>query len=450
MKTKDESFEKMSAFGEDLLVKAKKVFDEAEVLTETGTRIQVQFDSGKLTNIEQLSDTDLSLRVINESKLGITGTTKPSGADELLAEAKVSSQYGEKATFSFPKTTKTVKEVKTFSDSVADTSIEKIISDAQGAVEKLAQNSPGFIPRFLIATWSWDQTRLINTAGTDLVKSGTHVDKGIDASRIVEGDFFEVAEMGEGRKWEKSFTELADILGEKIRWGKRIVPLGSGPFTVVFPPKTVETLLEYFGLAVNGREVNDKSSRFAGKLGQTLFDPRINLINSAIEDFRPNSEPFDDEGVPTGKMSLVAKGILRNFIYDLGEAGRAKVKSTGSGTRHSVFLKPGPAVNNLIFAGGTKPWQKILSGIKKGILANAFVGHGQGNIHNGDFSLGLELGYLIDNGEIVGRVKGAGLAGNVFDLLKDNLMELSQETEWNGNINAPYIVLSGVSVTPKT
>jgi len=50
---------------------------------------------------------------------------------------------------------------------------------------------------------------------------------------------------------------------------------------------------------------------------------------------------------------------------------------------------------------------------------------------NGDFSLSIQLGYFINNGEIVGRVKNLGIAGNVFKLLKEGIVDLSKETEWS-------------------
>ncbi|HUT73495.1 MAG TPA: metallopeptidase TldD-related protein [Armatimonadota bacterium] len=45
------------------------------------------------------------------------------------------------------------------------------------------------------------------------------------------------------------------------------------------------------------------------------------------------------------------------------------------------------------------------------------MGLGQSNIMNGDFSVNVSLGYKIEEGEIVGRVKNTMLADDACDAL---------------------------------
>jgi len=58
-------------------------------------------------------------------------------------------------------------------------------------------------------------------------------------------------------------------------------------------------------------------------------------------------------------------------------------------------------------------------------------GPGQGNPINGEFSANVFLGYKIEDGEIVGRVKDVMLAGNAYDALKD-IVAISREQERMG------------------
>jgi len=96
----------------------------------------------------------------------------------------------------------------------------------------------------------------------------------------------------------------------------------------------------------------------------------------------------------------------------------------------------------------------MVKGIEKGLLVHEFLGLGQGNPINGEFSLNLFLGYKIEKGKLVGRVKNVMLAGNAFNALK-NIEAISQEREWvsgpfayiNGLI--PYIQVGKLSVTAK-
>jgi PmbA protein len=90
----------------------------------------------------------------------------------------------------------------------------------------------------------------------------------------------------------------------------------------------------------------------------------------------------------------------------------------------------------------------------KGLLVHEFLGLGQGNPINGEFSVNLFLGYKIENGKLVGRVKDVMLAGNAFDALKD-IIAISKEREWVSGPWSyfcglmPYIQVGKLSVTAK-
>jgi PmbA protein len=59
------------------------------------------------------------------------------------------------------------------------------------------------------------------------------------------------------------------------------------------------------------------------------------------------------------------------------------------------------------------------------------------------------LGYKVENGEIVGRVKDTMIAGNVYQVLKQ-LPGIGQETRWVGGIlQTPHLYCSSVSVATK-
>jgi PmbA protein len=69
-------------------------------------------------------------------------------------------------------------------------------------------------------------------------------------------------------------------------------------------------------------------------------------------------------------------------------------------------------------------------------------------VRAGDLSVNLELAFLIENGEIVGRVKDAMLAGNAFEAFR-NVGRISAETEWHGDDEFPYIEFLGLTTAGK-
>ena len=96
---------------------------------------------------------------------------------------------------------------------------------------------------------------------------------------------------------------------------------------------------------------------------------------------------------------------------------------------------------------GDTSLDEMLRGLDEAILVEQVIGLGQGNVLSGEFSNNVSMGFLVRNGEVVGRVKNTMIAGNVYELLKDQLIGLSDRAEWVfGMLNTPAIAVDGVGV----
>ncbi|MGH7751422.1 MAG: metallopeptidase TldD-related protein, partial [Gemmatimonadales bacterium] len=213
--------------------------------------------------------------------------------------------------------------------------------------------------------------------------------------------------------------------------------------------------------ALSGKSVLQGVSPLAGRVGERVADARVAITDDPLLDRRPGSRPFDDEGVPSVRLPLVVDGVLRAFVYDLETAARAGAGTTGHGQR-GTFTKPGIAYSNLVFgspeglvdrrhepgAGSRTPGGGLLAGIGDGLLVDDLIGVGQGNVISGAFSHPVALAYRVRNGEVVGRVKQAAVAGNVYQLLKGPI-GWGTTSRWVGSRRQPTILLEGVSVTAK-
>ena len=200
--------------------------------------------------------------------------------------------------------------------------------------------------------------------------------------------------------------------------------------------------------ALNGKEVYKGTSPLRGKVGQSLFDKKISLMDDGTIDGKFASAAYDDEGIPHRCNELIEAGVLKGFVYDLKTAAQSKVESTGNGSR-GLFTPPQASFTNLVLQAGTTPFKDMLAGIDEGILVEDLLGLGQGNIISGSFSNPLALAFKIEKGEIVGRVKDMSIAGNVYDLLKD-VAAVSRESYWvYGTMMAPYVLLPEMNVAGK-
>lgn len=205
--------------------------------------------------------------------------------------------------------------------------------------------------------------------------------------------------------------------------------------------------------------VDDQENGIVGHIGshiinrpgvggcEVTIDPSLSLYDDPTIDFAPRSRPCDDEGMPSQKVALIEKGVVKNFLYDLQTAGQANTSSTSSGARGRGGLMM-PSASALVFSTGHISFEEMLRNTREGLLVEQLMGAEQGNVLGGDFSGNVLLGYKIENGQIVGRVKNTMVSGNVYQILKE--VTLGNQARWvSGAVFTPHIYCANVAVASK-
>jgi PmbA protein len=105
---------------------------------------------------------------------------------------------------------------------------------------------------------------------------------------------------------------------------------------------------------------------------------------------------------------------------------------------------PTPGLFNLIVQPGIKSLPELIANLDSGIIVDQMLGGGAGI--SGDFSVNVDLGYWVEQGKVIGRVKDTMVAGNVYSALK-NLVEIGGDADWNGSCYTPSVIVEGLSIT---
>ena len=87
---------------EEILVKAKKVAEEAEVFMVSSEDTSVHFETNRLKHVQSKQSVTVSLRVIKKGRIGYATSTTLDNAQELVDMAVETAQFGQKAEFEFP------------------------------------------------------------------------------------------------------------------------------------------------------------------------------------------------------------------------------------------------------------------------------------------------------------------------------------------------------------
>ncbi|HJO55450.1 MAG TPA: metallopeptidase TldD-related protein, partial [Candidatus Scalindua sp.] len=225
---------------------------------------------------------------------------------------------------------------------------------------------------------------------------------------------------------------------------EKVIDISTSAYPVVFTSKAIGTLLSTFESGCNGKLVQKGVSPLTGKLGEKIMDERVSIYDDPTIDYADGSYICDDEGVAARRTPLFESGVLKNYIYDLQTAGIMNAESTGNGTR-SFASQPSPGNSNVIVELGDMKFENMIKDMKNGILVDQVLGGGQSNVLAGEFSVNIDLGYLVENGEIVGRVKDCMIAGNVFEVF-NNIVALGDKSDWHGALKVPPFYFRSVNL----
>lgn len=426
---------------QQIVEKARTSVDAVQAFLQVRETNDVNFEDDRLKSVTTEQRTDIQVKVIRDGKVGVSTTTDPKDMDGVIQRAVDAAAFGVPASFEMPGR-QTILDVKTFDESILPLTRPNLIQLGQGMMEAIkSYNSE--IKAGAGVNLSVVQMEFANSEGA--VYRQEHTNFGVGAGGIlVRGT--DILWAGYSRMQKSravDLEEIADRAIEYFRMAEQTAAIKSGTLPVIFTPNGLRALLISLGLGLDGKNVYLGASPLREKVGQAIADVRFSLVDDPLIDFGANSSSFDEEGMPRRKLPLIEAGVLRNFVYDLDTAGRAKARPTGHG--------PNRAYTNLVISPGGRPYLEMIRDLKEGLLVEDYLGLGQGNPINGEFSANVYLGYKIENGEIVGRVKDVMLAGNAYQALHE-IAEISQEREWVQypyNALVPYIQVGGLSVVAK-
>ncbi len=429
---------------EQIVEKASKRAQGVQALMYTQETSAVNFENDRLRSAQSEQRTQIEVKVILDGKVGISTTTDPQDIDGVVSRALEAAEFGSPAHFELPDA-QSLEPVKIFDPALLPLEKPEMIRMGQQMMGMIKAYNPEILAGAEVYK-TVSRVEYANSHGAHYSADHTDFNVGTGGQLVRGTDILFVTEYRGQKKRSLDTEELATQAIEFFRLAENIVRVESGDMPVVFTPKGLSALLLSLGLAVDGKSVYLGASPLRDKLGQKIASSLLTILDDPFIEYGPRSGAFDNEGTPRKVTPIIEKGILRNFVYDLDTAGRAGAKPTGHGSERRL--------TNLVIPPGATPYETMLRNIPNGLLVHEYLGLGQGNPINGEFSVNLFQGYKIEQGKLVGRVKDVMLAGNAFKALND-ITAISKEREWVSGQYAwftglvPYIQVAKLSVTAK-
>ena len=414
---------------------AKSGAEAAEVYQSRSLSRPVFFEANRLKQLESAQSEGIALRLWRKGRPGLAVAYGAVEAQALVDRAIALSHLNEPERVELTEGRKSV-----YPDLGEAVAVEQLVGMGKEAIAIVREKYPE-----VLCTSQWEceveTTRLINSQGLDCGYTDTTLSGYLAAEWVRGEDFLSVAD-GQTQRGHLEPENIAHQVVQRLDWASANVAPPTGRIPVLFTAKAADIFWETIQAALNGKRVIENASPWSDRLGELVLSDTLTL--SQQPEVGPFSCPFDDEGTPTRALTFIQNGILQLFYTDRTIGRQLGSGTTGNGFRPGLGSYPTPGVVNLLIQPGVGSLLDLMQQLETGLVVDQMLGGGADI--SGDFSINVDLGYRVQKGQIVGRVKDTMVTGNVYTALKQ-VIALGSDADWNGACYTPSLIVEGLSVT---
>lgn len=415
---------------------------KAEVYYASSQDTPIEFANNRLKSLETKASEGIALRIIVDGKLGFASSSDLTRLPDLVDAAIATAEIGDPVEFDF---SQDVNYAETKSD-YQTPKTDKLVKIGEDLIEKVHQYNPDILVDVSFHSRSGVE-KLATTSSVYTEQHSQSVSAVLSGNLVRGEDFLQAYAYEVAGDRQPDYQAVLQKLIQKYQRAEGKATITSGTYPVLFTPSAASsTMGRMFGTIFSGQSIVQKASPLTDKLGEKIVDDRLTVYEDPTIGIAACK--FDDEGVPTSKKNLIDRGVVQQFYWDRRWAARQGTESSGNGFRGGIS-RPSPSLANVCIAPGSTSVDDLIAGMDEGIIVDQVLGAGQSNVLAGEFSVNIDLGYKVEGGKIVGRVKDTMVAGNIFEAFS-NLVDLSDRPDWVGGSSLiPHILFAKLGVAAR-
>jgi len=413
--------------------------DSAEVLLETGRQLSIEVRNGAMETIQESTSHGVGFRVFKEGKMGFAHSNDLSDAsvNQAIDSAVEFAQHMTADEHNILPTDPGVTEV----EGLFDPDLGNVSMDAKIAMitelERLAMADP----RITVSNGAGygegeGSVYLANSNGLAKSYRSSACNFGVSV----------VAERGEqkssggeycSRRFFSDLVSAEEIAEKAARSAYEMLDpqmVRTQRASVVFDPDAARSLLGGILGAINGERVLQGASFLADRVGEKIASDLLTITDDGTRPKSLAGSPFDGEGVPTQRRTIIDRGVLQGFMYNTMVASRAGVQSTGNASRGGFSSLPGIGPHAFYVEAGETDPEEIIRSTPNGLYLKGVTGYGINPV-SGNFSGGAQ-GFWIQNGRLAFPVMGLTIAASAEEML-NGIDLLGNDLDLNRTMTAP-------------
>ncbi len=429
--------------------------EKAEIFLAEKTETEITINNQKPESVNVKTDEGYGMRVLVDSKIGFYSSNRiePLCAVENIRNLVKATRLHTPDPFNVLPVwegEQTSEIVEIYDEALAETPLSQKIETAI-QIEKAGL---AYDPR--VAGFVWilygdvtETYRVLSSSGIDVTSSGTSCYGFAYCYARNDGN----AQTGRFAKAYGYYNDMKpEEIGEKAaEYAVRMLDardIKSRSLDAIFPPEAgIPLLYSLFGM-IEADSVQKGKSPFRRKLNHKVAADTVTIIDDGTMPKGLASRPYDSEGIPTGKTSVIEKGVLKSYLYDSYTAKKGNTRSTGNAGRMGYSNKPAIHPTNFYMLPGKCNPLELVARTESGVIVTELSGlHAGINHATADFSVPAK-GLLVEHGQVVHAVDNISLAGNLFNLL-ESISDVCFDLSWepiDGMIGSPTFKVNNIRI----
>ena len=347
----------------------KSPADETLIAAQRTSRTTLRFSGGRIHQNFHEEEVTAWVKVVCDSQMGVATTCSLSGdslkraIDSAMTIARINAKQASPA-FSTSPPKRKLPPVITYFPQTTQQPLSKSIETIRELWKKSGRLKMELAGSFVVGE---DELSVIGSRGLTQYQPFSISGLRLVATRDKASGF---AAQASRNLEEIAYERLAERAWEFCRMNRNPKNIPLGKYDVLLEPEAVSEILEWLSyIGFGAKQVIEGTSFMAGRMGERLMHPMLSITDDG-SDPQGLVVPFDYEGVPKERVTLIDKGVAKEIVYDSHYAKIHRRHSTGHALSYDEF--EGPLASNLFVAPGETPYEELLKRMPRGLWISRF------------------------------------------------------------------------------
>lgn len=407
---------------------------EWEIVASQGYGRSLDIEAGRISLASGGGEGGFGVRVVQDGRYGYAHLVDPSGAEHAVSEALSIAKASPKIEgFCLPNASDAEPVEGLRDDAILNLTAEDLLLQGDDIISEVASLDERAVVIGGGVGIGAEANVMLTSEGVEATGITTSHGLGVQVSIEENGQMTSSWESCSSRKLMEGIPPCVPVAVEWAQKTRDPISVETQPVDapVLMTPQGISSLFSnIIRPSILGERMVRKESYWSEKMNDIVLDPHLSMLDNRRMEGGFASSSRDGEGVPTSCHTIVENGVLRKMIWSTRDAAKNvaegridEAMTTGSASRGSHMSPPTTGCGDVQLRTSRKPQSRdeLVETMDEGYIVHSVMGAHTANPTSGDFSVTTSTILRVEDGEITGALKQAGVSGNLFKAIAKNV-----------------------------